>query len=203
MATLLLVRHGVTASTGRRAGGRTDAALTDGGRAQADAVADRLGRSRVDATYASPTPRASETAERIAAAIGTEVEVLDGIEELDHGRWTDRSLKQMASTKHFEQVVRTPSRVALPEGEAFIVAQSRAVRAIESIVERHREDATLVAVSHADIIKLLVTHYAGAPLDAFQRLVIAPASISRLQLPKQGTPRILGLNDTGHLEGAT
>ncbi len=199
MATLALVRHGVTAATGKRAGGRTDASLTDDGAAQAAAVAERLARQRITAVHTSPIARARETAEVIAAHAEVDVFELEGVQELDHGRWTDRSLKQMARTKHFEHVVRTPGRVALPDGESFVAAQGRAVRAIEGLIADHRSDARLVVVSHADIIKLLVAHYAGIPIDLFQRLVVAPASISRLELAKRGTPRLVGFNDVAHL----
>ncbi len=202
MAHVVLVRHGVTPSTGRRAGGRTQASLTDDGRRQAARVADRLAGSALDAVYSSPIVRARETAEPIAERHGVGVEISEGVQELDHGRWTDRPLKQMTRTKLFEWVVRTPSRVALPEGESFVSAQARAVLAVEAIVASHPEQATVAVVSHADIIKLLVAHYAGMPLDVFQRLVVSPASCSRLLLPKRGEPRVIGFNDASHLEVA-
>jgi broad specificity phosphatase PhoE len=200
LATLLLVRHGVTAATGKRAGGRTDAALTDDGVAQAEAVAERLSVEDIAAVYTSPIRRARETAERITTRLGLEPRELTDIQELDHGRWTDRPLKQMARTKHFARVVRTPSRTTLPDGESFVAAQGRAVLAIEGIIAAHPEREAVVAVSHADIIKLLVAHYAGTPLDAFQRLIVSPASITRLMLPREGMPRIESVNVTSHLE---
>lgn len=202
MVALILVRHGVTPSTGERAGGRTSASLTEEGRGQAEAVAERLAGEKLAAIYSSPIVRARETAAPIAQRHGLDIALVDGVQELDHGTWTDKPLKQMANTKLFEWVVRTPSRVALPDGEAFVTAQTRAVLAVEEIVAAHPQRATVVVVSHADIIKLIVAHYAGMPLDAFQRLVVSPASCSRLVLPKRGEPRVLSFNDACHLRAA-
>lgn len=199
MATIVLVRHGVTEATGERAGGLTDASLTDDGRAQAEAVGRRLSGRDLAALYASPVVRAGETAQVIGEALGLEPQVLEGVRELDHGRWTDVSLEEMKETELFERVVRWPSRVSLPDGESFVVAQGRAVGAIEEVVAAHPDDATVGVVSHADVIKLLVAHYAGSPIDAFQRLIVSPGSVSVLSLPREGGPHVLAVNDTGHL----
>jgi probable phosphoglycerate mutase len=43
------------------------------------------------------------------------------------------------------------------------------------------------------VIKLIVAHYMGVHIDLFQRIVIAPASISVIALSERG-PAILSLN---------
>jgi probable phosphoglycerate mutase len=53
------------------------------------------------------------------------------------------------------------------------------------LVERHPGRA-IVAVSHADPIKALLAHVLGTPLDLFQRLVIAPASVSAVAFRRDG-----------------
>ena len=53
------------------------------------------------------------------------------------------------------------------------------------LVVRHPGRA-IVAVSHADPIKALLAHVLGAPLDLFQRLVVAPASISAVAFRGEG-----------------
>lgn len=201
MATVVLVRHGVTAATGSRLGGRTSAPLSDGGRGQARAVADRLARSGTTFAdlYSSPVIRALETADPIASRLDLELEELPGVAEFDYGEWTDRTLKQVRRTKAWRWVQRTPSRFTFPGGESFRSAQQRAVDAVESIVERHTDRQNVVVVSHADVIKALVAHYAGVPLDLFQRLVISPASLTVLEIPRDGDPRLLTMNDTAHL----
>ena len=53
------------------------------------------------------------------------------------------------------------------------------------IIERHRGQ-TIVVASHADPIKTLVAHALGTPLDLFQRIVIAPASITAIAYRAEG-----------------
>src|SRR2546428_675036 len=83
---VLLIRHGVTATTGRVLPGRAPGLhLADKGRAQAEATADRLavwadgprpsdgsgaGKPRISAVYASPLERTRETAAPIAKRLG-------------------------------------------------------------------------------------------------------------------------------------
>ena len=76
--------------------------------------------------------------------------------------------------------------------------QTRAVAAVERIAAEHPHQ-TVVAVSHGDVIKSIVAHYAGMHLDMFQRLVIAPASISIVHLGEHG-PAVARVNDTHHYD---
>ena len=74
--TLVLVRHGESEHSVRRvAGGPVgDTGLTDKGRAQAARLATRLSKYselRAASVYSSPLPRASETAQVIAAQLGS------------------------------------------------------------------------------------------------------------------------------------
>ncbi|HVL98305.1 MAG TPA: histidine phosphatase family protein [Egibacteraceae bacterium] len=198
MTTLLLIRHATTAATGKRLGGRTEASLDGGGRAQAEAAADRLAKLPVKAVYASPLARTRETAEVVAGRLGLPVTADEGLLEVEYGRWTDRPLKQVARTKLWPVILARPSLVRFPDGETIRAAQLRAVEAVEAIVARHPRDL-VAAVSHADVIKALVAFYIGQPLDLFQRLHVGPASVSVLQLAPGGQPMLLRFNDDGPL----
>jgi broad specificity phosphatase PhoE len=61
----------------------------------------------------------------------------------------------------------------------------------------------LVAVSHADPIKAVVSHALGVPLDLFQRITVAPASITAIAYYPQ-RPVVLTVNsqdgDLGGME---
>lgn len=198
MATLLLIRHGTTAATGSRLGGRTEASLDERGRAQAEDAGERLADVPIKAVYASPLARTLETAEPIAARQGREVRSWEGLLEVEYGRWTDRPLKQLARTKLWPVIQARPSLVRFPEGETIRGAQLRAIEGIEELVARHRRDV-IAAVSHGDIIKSVVSFYLGQPLDLFQRLQIAPASVTVLGLEPGGQPALLRFNDDGPL----
>ena len=82
-------------------------------------------------------------------------------------------------------------------GETMRGVQIRAVNAIEELVAAHPGDMVAV-VSHADLIKMVLAHFLGMHLDAFQRIVIAPASISSLMLG-YGRPYVATMNDVAHI----
>lgn len=198
MTTLLLIRHGVTASTGTRLGGRTQAELSDAGRRQAEQVGERIADLPVRAVYASPLARTWQTAEIVGKSVGREPVVCEGLLEVDYGRWTDRSLKSVARTKMWPVIQQRPSLASFPDGETIRGAQIRAADAVEELVSRH-PSGVIAAVSHADVIKALVAFYLSLPLDGFQRLHVSPASVSALQLAPGGRPVLVRFNDDGAL----
>lgn len=197
MTTVLLVRHATTATTGKRLGGWTPGVhLDERGVAQAEATAQRIADAGFDvaAVYASPLERTQETAATIARALGLRVRTRDGIGEVDYGEWTDRALGHLRRRKDWQVIQQTPSRFTFPGGESIRGAQHRAVDEVEALAARHPKEA-IVAVSHADVIKAVVAHFVGMPLDAFQRIVVSPASITVLALPEGGPPALVGLNE--------
>ncbi len=198
MTTVLLVRHATTAATGRRLGGWTPGVhLDDNGVAQAEATARRIAESGMDvrAVYASPLERTQDTAKIVARALSLRVRTRRGLGEVDYGTWTDRPLSQLRRRKDWAVIQQTPSRFTFPGGESIRAAQARVVDQLETLADQHRTDV-IVAVSHADIIKSAVAHFLGMPLDTFQRIVVSPASITVLALPRGGAPMLLGLNET-------
>jgi len=90
----------------------------------------------------------------------------------------------------------TTSRMVCRDGEAIGDAQKRAVRACEELAARHKKD-TVAAVSHSDIIKSTVAYYVGSPLDQFQRIGTSPASVTVIDLPSGGIPRVIAVNTNG------
>lgn len=194
MTTLLLVRHATTAATGERLGGWTRGVhLDDGGRAQAQATARRLSQVALAAVYASPLERTQETARAVARPHGLRVRTRRGVGEVDYGDWTDQPLGRLRRRKLWTTIQATPSRVTFPGGESIRGAQARAVDTLEALAGQHPRELVAI-VSHADIIKAVLAHYLGMPLDTFQRLVVDPASVSVVHLPADGPPVVLACN---------
>jgi len=181
-ALALLVRHGRTPTTGSVLPGRAPGLhLSDEGRAQAEATAERIAALRrpPEAVYASPLERAVETARPIAARLGLRVRVERGLLECDFGAWTGQKLGTLRRRREWRTVVGLPSAFRFPGGESFPEMQARIVGTIDRLCTRHR-GASFVAVSHADPIKAAVADTAGVPLDLFQRLVVGPCSVTAL-----------------------
>jgi probable phosphomutase (TIGR03848 family) len=200
LSIVLLVRHGTTPTTGKVLPGRsTGLHLSDAGRAQAEAVAQRIAalkRAPV-AVYASPLERTRETAAPIARALGLRVRSERALLEADMGSWTGEELKVLAKKPEWATVQRWPSGFRFPGGESFLEMSARIQSAILGLVTAHRGE-TVVAVSHADPIKAALAAAAGTPLDQFQRLVVSPCSVSALAYSDAGT-HVLCMNSTGSL----
>jgi probable phosphomutase (TIGR03848 family) len=195
---LLLVRHGMADATGKRLYGRSPGVhLSERGRSQAEALAERLKALPVRAVYSSPLERCRETAAPIARKLGLRVRTDRGVLETDIGAWTGRTFAQITRSGLWRRILAVPSSARFPEGESLAEVQARTVKALEAIASRHRTEMVVV-VSHGDPIRLALAHYAGTHLDHFQRFEVAPGSVSSVAMGG-GAPRILRVNDTGDL----
>jgi broad specificity phosphatase PhoE len=89
VTTILLARHGESDwNRAKRWQGFADRPLTELGREQAVALADRLRDTELDAIYSSDLHRARETAEIVAGSKGLRVEVVRDLREVDVGSWS-------------------------------------------------------------------------------------------------------------------
>lgn len=182
MPTVLLVRHGENdyVKKNRLAGRLPGVHLNDHGRNQAESLAGALKDAPIKAVYSSPLERTMETAAPIAAVKGLEIIERPGLIELDMGDWQDQSLASLRRLKLWKVVQNRPSLMRFPNGETFAEAQQRIAAEINAIAAQHKPKDLVVCVSHSDLIKLAVAYFMGLPLDMFQRLIVAPASLSTL-----------------------
>ncbi len=210
MATLVLARHGRTSAnvTGLLAGRSKGVHLDDTGLQQVRAAAVRLADVPLARIVSSPLERCRETAREIAreqpgsATVSTE----RGLLECDYGSWTGRELKTLAKEPLWKTVQSHPSAAHFPDGEAMTTMSSRAVGAVrtwDALLEaEHGPHAVWVAVSHGDVIKAILADALGLHLDAFQRIVVDPASLSVVRYTP-GRPFVVTMNssagDLSHL----
>jgi probable phosphoglycerate mutase len=198
MTTLLLVRHGHTDVAGKRlTGWQRGVHMNARGRREAERLVERLEGVPIDAIWTSPLERCRETAAPLARDRGLSPIVHRELIEVDYGDWTGRSIAQLRRTRLWRSVMHAPSTVRFPGGESMLEVQARMVDAAMNLVEAH-PGGIVMAVSHADPIRLLVTHLAGTHADHLQRLAIDTASISVVTLG-EGIPRVQKVNDTGDL----
>jgi probable phosphomutase (TIGR03848 family) len=208
--TVLLVRHGRTTANagGVLAGWTPGIGLDDTGRAQAEGLAQRLAALPLAAIVTSPLQRCRETTAALAAVPGPkgaprpEPVVDERLGECRYGDWTGRPLKELAKDPLWRVVQAHPSAVTFPgaEGESMPDMQHRATSAVRehdsAVAAAHGEDALWVAVSHGDVIKALLADALGMHLDAFQRIVVDPCSVSVVRYTPL-RPFALRVNDTG------
>jgi probable phosphoglycerate mutase len=196
---LVLARHAVTAQTGPLLSGRAPGIdLSEDGRGQAETLGKRLAEMPVAAVYASPIERTTQTAQAVASHHGLEVLPLPGVIEADYGEWTGQKLSDLAKTDLWTVVQRSPSRASFPGGESLAAMQARMIAALDAVVVDHPGELVVV-VSHADPIKAAIAHYTGVHLDLFQRIAVAPASVTAFEFGAHGVA-MLKCNDTGSLD---
>jgi probable phosphoglycerate mutase len=200
VTTVLLVRHGLTATTGHvLTGWMPGIPLDDRGRAQAAALAGRLAPLRLDAIVSSPLERCLQTAEAIAEGRdGQQVISDDRVGECRYGDWTGRPLKKLATERLWRVVQAHPSAVTFPGpgGESMPDMQHRAVAAVRDWNSRLGREATYLICSHGDVIKAIVADSLGLHLDQCQRIQADPCSLTVIRYTPL-RPFVVRVNDRG------
>ncbi len=193
MTTFLLIRHGLTDAVGHLMTGHAAGVhLNAVGRAQAASLPARLGEASIDAIYASPLERTRETAQPLADARGLTVQTEPRFIEVDFGGWTNRRFADLATDAGWQYYNAFRGATRPPDGEGLVAVQARTMEALLDLQARH-PDQTIAVFSHADTLRAILLYFLGMPVDFVQRLDIAPARISVLQLG-DGAPRVLQVN---------
>lgn len=193
MTTLVLIRHGRSvANADSVLAGRTDGVgLDEVGREQANRLGELLRGVDFRVVYRSPILRCEQTA---TMAGWPDALVDDGLNECDYGDWTNRRLEELAREPLWPEIQQRPSGVRFPGGESMLEMRDRAVGAVQTIAARHNDHDVVALVSHGDVIKAILSHALGQDFDDFQRIVVAPASVSIVDIRREGSPTVWCLN---------
>ena len=201
---MFLVRHGATElSAEDRYAGSTDVELSDEGRGQARALAERLAAETLAAVYASPMRRTVETATIAAAPHGLPLQTMPGLREISHGHWEGlrRSEAEQRFPEEYAAWEADPFTFAPEGGEAGINVLARALPIIREIVLKHHDEAVLV-VSHKATIRLLISSLLGFDARGYRdRLDQHPACLNILDFMDAVRARLMLFNDVSHYEG--
>jgi len=184
MATVILARHGRTSAnaSGVLAGRTPGIGLDDVGTTQATAAAARLDGLPLAAAFTSPLDRCKETAKLLLNGTGLRARVERGLNECDYGDWAGRPMKELLKEDLWKVIQAHPAGVVFPGGESMAEMSARSVAAVRGcdarVAEEHGDGAVWLAVAHGDVIKAVLADALGMHLDAFQRIVVDPGSLS-------------------------
>jgi probable phosphoglycerate mutase len=193
MTTFYLIRHGSNDFAGKTLVGRTPGIhLNDAGRAEVERLADELARESIQHLFSSPMERCRETAAPIAKRLNLEVQILDGLIEVEFGDWTGQNIAEMNSDERWRKWNTFRSGGRIPNGESIWEVQTRMIAAIEKL-RRDFPNQTLALFSHGDPLRAAITYYLGMPIDFIHRLELSPASVSVLMID-DWTAKIQALN---------
>ncbi|MFF9812475.1 bifunctional RNase H/acid phosphatase [Streptomyces sp. NPDC014006] len=203
-ATFVLLRHGETPLTPQKrfsGSGGTDPALSDIGREQAERVAAALARrGTIQHIVASPLARTRETAGIVAARLGLEVTVEDGLRETDFGAWEGLTFAEVRE-RHPEDLnawLASPDAAPTGGGESFAATATRVAAARDKLIAAYA-GRTVLLVTHVTPIKTLLRLALGAPPESLFRMELSAASLSVVAYYADGNASVRLFNDTGHL----
>jgi probable phosphoglycerate mutase len=192
-----LLRHGEPNVFGRINGRLPGVGLSDRGRGEVAAVAERFAAEKIDAIYSSPLQRTRETAEIVADRLGLPVQYREDVIELDFGEWTGLTADEIRKDERWQMWNSCRSIAAIPGGESWRQVQDRVVHALFDLQRLH-PDESVVVVSHGDVIRAGLLFALGMPLDFGSRLEVGLASLNTIRLDGSGI-RVLALNDRPRL----
>ncbi|MEU9983235.1 bifunctional RNase H/acid phosphatase [Streptomyces sp. NPDC050856] len=203
-ATFVLLRHGETALTPEKrfsGSGGGDPELSAVGRRQAEAVAAALAaRGTIQEIVSSPLLRCRQTAGAIAARLGLDVGIEDGLRETDFGAWEGLTFAEVRE-RHPEDLdawLASPRAAPTGGGESFAAVARRVAATRDRLTARHA-GRTVLLVTHVTPIKTLVRLALGAPPESLFRMELSAASLSAVAYYRDGNASVRLLNDTSHL----
>ncbi len=196
--TLLLARHGQTIwHAENRYAGISDVALTDTGRAQADALGRWAAAHPVDAIWTSPLSRAIATADPACRALGLAPHREPALRECDFGVLEGRTLAEFAAEDPAaaDAFVGDPVAHPFPGAEDPLAAAARGADALRRIAAAHPGERVLV-VAHNSLLRLVLCTLLSIPAREYRRVFprLRNAAISELRMNSDGFAALLSLN---------
>ncbi len=193
MSRFLLIRHAATTAMKDILYGRQPGFdLSEIGRAEAGALAKALSDIRLDALVTSPQTRAQQTAMTIGESKSIPVQTWEQFNEVDYGAWTGSRFSDLDRDPDWRTFNSLRSIKRAPGGESLRDVQYRAVTGIQEL-QAQLPFQTVAIVTHADVIRAILTYLLGIPLDLYLRIDIDPASISAFELGT-GIPTVQAIN---------
>ncbi|MER7908786.1 bifunctional RNase H/acid phosphatase [Streptomyces sp. NPDC096068] len=203
-ATFVLLRHGETALTPEKrfsGSGGSDPELSAAGLRQAEAVAAALAaRGTIQEIVSSPLTRCRQTAAAVAARLGLDVRIEQGLRETDFGAWEGLTFGEVRERypEDLDAWLASPKAAPTGGGESFATVARRVAATRDRLTAAHA-GRTVLLVTHVTPIKTLVRLALGAPPESLFRMELSAASISAVAYYADGNASVRLLNDTSHL----
>jgi broad specificity phosphatase PhoE len=198
---LYFVRHGETLAS-KTGGfcGTSDVELTTEGAMMAKDFALAYSKIEWTAVFSSPMIRTIATAKPLCAMIGMEMQLRDGLKEINFGQWEGKTPAEVNQQDHDRYVKwqAEPGWNAPPEGERAIDIARRSSEVIEEI-EKTYQNGNVLVVSHKATIRIMLCSLLGIDVGRYRdRLDMPVAAVSMVEFCPQG-PKLIKLSDRSHL----
>ncbi len=198
---IYFIRHGETvySQTGGYCG-ILDPDLTPEGQEMAQAFGEAYKTLPWQAVYCSPMKRTIATAKPLCDAIGLEMQLRDGLKEINYGDWEDKT-QEWVKQHHMEDYVRwltEPAWNPPTGGETAVQIASRASLVITEVEQKY-PDGNVLVVSHKATIRVLLCSLLGIDLGRYRdRIDMPAASVSVVKFDLHG-PMLQRLGDRSYM----
>jgi alpha-ribazole phosphatase len=160
---LVVIRHGHTeGNETARYIGKTDIPLSKNGLNEIENIAKEFEYPYVKKVYSSPTLRCIQTARILFP--DTELVTLDGIRELDFGKFENRSVEELIDLPEYKEWLKGGLDKRPPNGESMEELCVRTYKALNEIVMDMMNDGIThsAVITHAGIISNMLSCF-GLP----------------------------------------
>ncbi len=204
MTEIILIRHGETEwNLSGRWQGHADSALTHRGIAQAEALANRMGKETVDFIYVSDLGRAQHTARLVGSVANWEFTLMPELRERDlgvlEGLTTDEML--LSQSQVYKSFREDGPGYQPPGGESFKQFVERCTLAIEKLAQLH-QGKKIVAVTHGGVLGAIFRYVLDIPLGVERNFTLLNCSVNRIK-KSQEKWNLVSWGDVSHLVGLT
>lgn len=203
MTKIYLIRHAeAEGNLYRRIQGHYDGDITETGKRQIEALAQRFKNIQIDALYASDLQRTQKTAGAILKyQPELSLNIDPRLKEIGLGIWEDQPWGN-ASFDYPEQMLlfgTNPDKWHIKGGESFADLKSRITEVINELAEKH-EGQTIACVSHGMAIRSLISTILGVSSEDISRISHGDNTCVALLNVEKGKTSIEYYNDTAHLD---
>ncbi len=199
---MILIRHGETDwKVQGLFQGQIDVPLNALGQRQAERMAERLVRERVDVFYCSDLLRTRQTAAPAALRLELPAAPDAGLREQHFGILEGLSFDEVQA-RHPQELaswMRHDPDYALPEGESVRSFHARVLGALRALAARH-EGRTLAVVTHGGVLDMVYRTVHALPLHGPRACPIPNAGLNRLRVRDEQL-EIVDWADDAHLTG--
>ena len=199
MTTIYLIRHAeAEGNLYRRAHGQYDSNITQLGRRQVAALAERFRDIHIDALISSDLIRTQSTASAILKYHpDLELHTTPLLREVHMGVWEDRPWAELEREDPAQMSFYSndPARWDVPGREAQSDVVARVEGALMEIAAAY-PDKTVAVVSHGFAVRSLISHLTGTP---YAELAFGDNTAVALLHAEDGRLRVEYFNDSTHL----
>jgi 2,3-bisphosphoglycerate-dependent phosphoglycerate mutase len=151
MKTLYVIRHGKASLDGSD----RERGLTEDGHKHAEQITDILKNlsPKINKIFSSPLNRAILTIKPLSEHLNLEINVIEDLKEKITGETSGQNLNDL------KQKMWSDFDTKLPEGESSNEASTRAISALNSIVDQLEDGQTAAVQCHGTLIGLIMHHF--------------------------------------------